>query len=421
VVKTFEYALIVADDFTGANDTAAQFAKLGFDAVTTLKLDETHSLLRQHDIVAIDTESRATRADKAYRILFSLGEKIRNHTKNLLVYKKMDSTLRGNVVPEIQALLDSLEPDLIVFAPAYPKQGRTTRNGVQMLEGVPLEQTYFGKDIRTPVVSSNIPMLFSPVFGDCYHHFSLDDLRSGRICEKIGDKRILSFDIENDKDMETVVKELKILDKDRTIVWVGSTGLAEPLAHNLVFGRRTGKPVLIAVGSANDLTRRQMQVFVREFETMPVLVNVKNLIGEYENESKRVIKEVSRKLGNSSDVIVTTSYDPEQIREGKGLTSELALSPLEFGSRLANTFGRLISSLIDRFGRESFSGLFMTGGDTAVSVISHLGIDELEVEGEIDSAIPILKYRDLQMVTKAGGFGTLDAIVKIVARLKMKR
>jgi uncharacterized protein YgbK (DUF1537 family) len=31
-IKMFEFVLIIADDFAGANDTAAQFANLGFSA-----------------------------------------------------------------------------------------------------------------------------------------------------------------------------------------------------------------------------------------------------------------------------------------------------------------------------------------------------------------------------------------------------
>jgi hypothetical protein len=62
----FERVLIIADDFTGANDTAVKFANLGFSAVTTLDLFDVPRLFEEFDIVAVDTESRALKANRAY-------------------------------------------------------------------------------------------------------------------------------------------------------------------------------------------------------------------------------------------------------------------------------------------------------------------------------------------------------------------
>ncbi|MCJ7632666.1 hypothetical protein MUP77_09785 [Candidatus Bathyarchaeota archaeon] len=417
-VKIFESVLIIADDFTGANDTAAKFASLGFSTATTLNRSEAIRLLRKYDVVALDSESRVMTPAKAYRVMSLLGRMIRNSVESVLIYKKIDSTLRGNVVSEIKGLYDAIEPDLIVFAPAFPKQGRTTMNGIQLVEGLPVERTYFGEDIRTPVKTSNLSSYFSSVFDNVYRHVFLEELRTGKIRE-LDNIKLLSFDAENDDDLRIIVRTLMgVSNSGKIIMWVGSAGLSEHLAYTALIGRRKGKPILLAVGSVNDLTRSQVRIFVNESGAKTIRIRINDLITDYKSEYGRVLKEVTKALRSSSDVVITTSYCPSQISEGKVIASTLHLSMLEFGSLLVNKLGELISGIIRDCGVAKFGGLFVTGGDVATSVVKHLGINVLNVEGEIEPGIPILRCKNMKLVTKAGGFGNMDTLIRMSARLK---
>jgi len=419
-LKIFRSVLIIADDFTGANDTTAQFAKLGFSTITTLDIDTVPMLMKKYDVVAVDTESRALDDQKAKDQLQSLGIRIRKSFGNTLVYKKIDSTMRGNIVPEIRGLYDALEPDLVVFAPAFPKQERIIRNGILMVKGVPVNQTYFGKDIRTPVKSASIPDYFNVSFKEVYHHISLKELRSGRIRELISSSRVISSDAENDEDLKIIVQEVYGSDKGN-IIWVGSAGLAESIAYNVIIGNRKGKPVLMAVGSPNDLAKDQVKTFTQEFPSKLVLVKIDVLVNDFESECRRVKKEVADTLASSSDIVVTISYSPSQIFEGEAMAKKLGVSMSEFGLVLAEKFGNLVSAIIKGFGWSQFCGLFITGGDVAVSVIRSLNIDALELKGEIEPGLPVLNYNGKYIVTKAGGFGNKGTLIKIAARLKVMR
>jgi uncharacterized protein YgbK (DUF1537 family) len=417
--KIFESVLIIADDFTGANDTAAKFASLGFSTATTLNRSKVTGLLKEYAVVAFDSESRTIPPNKAYLDMLLLGRIIRKSVKSILIYKKVDSTLRGNIVPEIKGLYDAIEPDLTVFAPAFPRQGRTTIKGIQLVEGLPVESTYFGKDIRTPVETSNLLSALNLAFGNAYRHVFLDELRTEKFSGNLDNIRVLSFDAQNDDDLRTIVRMLmSASDSGKTIIWVGSAGLSEHLAYNVIIGSRRGKPILLAVGSANDLTRDQVRAFVNKSDAKLVRVRINDLITDYESEYGRVLKEVTKGLNSSSDIVLTTSYYPSQISEGEATASSLRLNILEFGSALSNKFGELISSVILDLGVDKFDGLFMTGGDVAVSIMKHLGIDVLKVKGEIESGIPLLRYKNMNIVTKAGGFGTRATLIKISARLK---
>jgi len=419
-LKIYRSVLIIADDFTGANDTIAQFAKLGFSTITTLDIDIVPELMKKYDVVAVDTESRALDAEKAYKLLLSLGNKIKEYANQTVFYKKIDSTLRGNITSEIRGLYDALRPDLIVFAPAFPKQGRTTKEGILMVKGVPVEKTYFGKDMRTPVRSSVLSSYFKVDFKGSYHHTSLDALRAGRIIDDINSVKVMSFDVENDEDLKAIVQNIGKLD-NKKIIWIGSAGLAENVAYYTIVGSQRGKPILMVVGSANDLVREQVRVFVEEFSARILTVKIDALINNFEEESKRLEDEVSKALVTSSDIVITISYSQEQIREGELMAQSLNIELSDFGLILAKRFGVLVSRLISHFGWNRFGGLFITGGDIAISTIKSLGVDTLELRGEIEPGLPILKFKDKNIVTKAGGFGTMETLIKIAARLKIER
>jgi uncharacterized protein YgbK (DUF1537 family) len=202
---------------------------------------------------------------------------------------------------------------------------------------------------------------------------------------------------------------------------VGSAGLAESIAYNVIIGNRKGKPVLMAVGSPNDLAKDQVKTFTQEFPSKLVLVKIDVLVNDFESECRRVKKEVADALASSSDIVVTISYSPSQIFEGEAMAKKLGVSMSEFGLVLAEKFGNLVSAIIKGFGWSQFCGLFITGGDVAVSVIRSLNIDALELKGDIEPGLPVLNYNGKYIVTKAGGFGNKGTLIKIAARLKVMR
>ncbi|MEM2004717.1 MAG: four-carbon acid sugar kinase family protein [Zestosphaera sp.] len=414
-MKVFRSVLIIADDFTGANDTAAQFSKLGLRTISTLNPNLIAEYLREYSVVAINTESRSDEASEAYRKLYEVGLRIK-HYDDILLYKKIDSTLRGNVTEEIRGLFDSVQPDLVIFAPAYPKQGRTTIRGVHLVNGIPVDQTFFGRDPRTPVKSSYIPSFFSNAFEKLYTHVFLEDLRSGEFRSRLNAYKVISFDVENENDLKTIVESLT--EFNGRVLWVGSAGLSETLAYNVIVGSPAGKPTLLVVGSLNDVTRRQLASFIEKFSCKLVKLSIKSLLANFEEEHSRTMSQVAEALKMGIDVVVTTSYDSTQVNEGKAAASEMGLPSSELGARIAEGLGRIASGIMREFGTKAFSGVFVTGGDTAMSLMKNMNVDSLEIVGEVEPGVPLLRSGDLYIVTKAGGFGKDSTIIRIVARVK---
>jgi uncharacterized protein YgbK (DUF1537 family) len=416
--NSYKSIIIIADDFTGANDTAAQFSKLGFSTITILKLELLRKLIKKYNVIAIDTESRMLDPKISYEILFNIGKKIKEIDINnkMLIYKKVDSTLRGNIIEEIKGLYDALNPDIIIFAPAYPKQGRITIKGVHMVNGIPIEQTIFGKDLRTPIKSSYMPSIFMPFFGKYYKHVFLEDLRSDKLYEFFNDYKFLSFDIENDNDIKILIEKLFKIRNKRKIIWIGSAGLAEHIAYKII--EKKIKPILIVIGSTNEITKNQIRKFLNEYGGHLILINIKDLIKNFNVELKRVINEIFKALNSSLDIIITTSYDEKQFNDSKEMAYEMNTTIKDIRNIIAKNFGELISSIINEFGWKSFKGIFISGGDTSIAIIKRLGINSIIVKGEIETGIPILNYKKSIIVTKAGGFGKEDTLIRVITKLK---
>ncbi len=131
--------LIVADDFTGACDTGVQFSKNHLKTIVITGNGNFRQSLPLFDILAVNTDSRLDEREAAYGKAYSTGkiaasEGIRN------VYKKLDSTMRGNIGAELAGLMDSLGMQLAFVVPALPKYGRTTLNGMVYINGVCLKR-----------------------------------------------------------------------------------------------------------------------------------------------------------------------------------------------------------------------------------------------------------------------------------------
>src|SRR5699024_1787942 len=144
---------IIADDLTGANDSGVQIAKHGYSTSVLFKIPETTEPL--DEAIVIDTNARVLEKDAATAIVKKASDYIKkcNYTH---IYKKIDSTLRGHIGAEIEAMDDVFHPDFIIIAPAFPAYGRATINGVHYVNGVELAKTEVNADPTHPVKHSNI-------------------------------------------------------------------------------------------------------------------------------------------------------------------------------------------------------------------------------------------------------------------------
>jgi uncharacterized protein YgbK (DUF1537 family) len=135
---------ILADDLTGAADSAIAFARRRLPA----KVIWGEARPEDHADVIVLACDAATRELDAARAARRHGDTVRRFLRpGMHIFKKIDSTLRGNPAEEIAAMLDVIqaqEPRVrVVMAPAFPATGRTVRDGQVLVHGLPLPFTEY--------------------------------------------------------------------------------------------------------------------------------------------------------------------------------------------------------------------------------------------------------------------------------------
>ncbi len=142
--------LVLADDLTGALESGAAFAQRGIKGTVSLL----EALWTRGPVLVIDTETRhIPEAEAVNRI-----EQLSASSNARLIYKKTDSTLRGNIRAELHALS---QRGPVLYVPAYPQLGRTIQDGCLHVHGVPVENTAFAADPLYPVRNGNIAGLLA--------------------------------------------------------------------------------------------------------------------------------------------------------------------------------------------------------------------------------------------------------------------
>jgi len=148
--KTGPQILVLADDLTGALESGAAFAHRGIKGAVTIL--NTH--WAGEPVLVIDTETRHVSEDEAEIRIGQLAKAANAR----LIYKKTDSTLRGNIRAELHALS---QRGPVLYVPAYPQLGRTLHDGCLHVHGIPVEETAFAQDPLYPVRNGNIAALLA--------------------------------------------------------------------------------------------------------------------------------------------------------------------------------------------------------------------------------------------------------------------
>ena len=237
-------AYVIADDLTGAADTGLPFWSRGLSA-TVLPLAADDAVLpNTADVVVLSTETRGGSEAEASatvgRLAGRLAPRLACVAPPPLLYKKVDSTLRGWVGAEVRALLDALPGYAAWVVPSYPKLGRRMENGVYTVHGRPLAQTEFARDISGCPPDSRVVPLLETQIGERVGFVPFEILAEPpdaiaeyarrQTCHR-RQTRVVLFDAATDEQIARIVAAGDLAGSP--VLWVGSAGLAGPLAARL--------------------------------------------------------------------------------------------------------------------------------------------------------------------------------------------
>lgn len=397
--------LIIADDFTGANDTGVQIKKHGLAASVLLKTDD---LSQTQGSVVLDTESRVISAEDAYaRVKEALQAALKEGEYEFL-YKKVDSTLRGNIIAEVKAMVEVCQPELVVFAPAFPKAGRTTENGIQKVNGTPLLATEMVRDPRNPIAYDDIVKLLSEGLNVTVTHHDLDAVRRDNLTLENG---YHTFDAVYTSDMQMIAKSVN--ENHKRTLWIGSAGLAEGFFAE----KYPNRPVLAIMGSVSESSMTQME-YANKHHVPIIEIDMTAILDGA--DCKVWADEAIKMLQSGSDLILTAARTKEDYQKVLDYAKQKNVSGVEVSALTKETIGKLVSTILAKV---KVSGLFMTGGDTAISIINHLGAQGSRIDSEVLTGFVLSRLQGgandgLPVITKAGAFGGLKDVYYCIYRMK---
>jgi len=406
--------LVIADDLSGAADCAVAGTRAGLHSAVCFGGQpggRVPTLLHPVDVLAVDVDSRrasavsaAVRHAAAWRAYASADTRL---------YKKLDSTLRGNVGDEIASLVPLA--GMAIVAPALPAQGRVTRAGRQYLHGQPVEASETWRNEGIAGRADLCDMLSRA--GQRVASITLADIRAGRdalaarlaACQRERFDAVVC-DAETDADLRDIAVASATMAR---VFWAGSAGLAPAVIAAMgmsgvvraipdaipaqVAGRR---PVLAVVGSMSSVSHEQAARLKAAAGAALYAVEA----GVDTARLTDVANAVANALRDGRDVLVTMSQSTRNQADGpalcQGLATALAVALPQAGALIA------------------------TGGETARALLATIDVDALRIVDEVEPGLPLLMANPkhlagaaMPVVTKAGAFGAPDALVAAWRRL----
>ena len=379
---------IVADDLTGSMDAAAPFARRGLaTCVVGNALDSETALAGNADIISINADTRHLAPDAAAQITAECISRVARLDPGIL-FKKIDSSLRGNVASETIAAIRATTRSRAIVTPAMPGQGRTLVNGQVYIRGVLLRDTAIGHDqLNAPPAEPLDDILRAANPG-----LPVRLVDAGALFTRPG---IYVVDCSKDEDLRGVAAALLPIAGDAVVV--GAGGLAEALAET-AFGSTRAFPepepidgaVVFVIGSRTPEAARQVERLMESFADTCALIDITPGTDLTDGALARA---------KDAAVVVVRIAPHTKTGDANSIAHNLAVAAK------------------DLLEQEPTSLVAMTGGDTAIAVLGHLGGTTIDVEGEIEAGVVYgsvdLGNRRLRVLTKAGAFGNDDLFVTI--------
>ncbi len=427
--------VVVADDLTGANATGVLLTKMNYRATTVMNLDTAEaSTLSDCDCILYPTDSRGADPKTAYKAVYEATERLKGDGVRIYC-KRIDSTLRGNLGSETDAMLDCLGDDyLAIAAPCFPSSGRIVAGGYMLVNGIPLHKTNIALDPKTPVKTSDAAALFRK-----QSKYRVTSVRMGemmgtaeelaeqiKICKRMG-YRTLVFDCVTQEDLD-LIADACIISGIRFIAV--DPGVFTATLSRKMITPRTGREknrILVVVGSVNPNTTAQMEELWLSQKTHNVFVNTRELLEDDKRRQFEVDRVVSEVLAQSERFSVSTvtgdGIYPENRIDFKPYMEKYNCTMDEVTGRINDSLAEITDRIIRK--DRAFRGLYASGGDVTQAICRRFGAMGLDLRDEV---LPLAAYGQfhkgefdgLHLITKGGSQGGKDAINTCITYLKEK-
>ncbi|WP_051599231.1 four-carbon acid sugar kinase family protein [Metaclostridioides mangenotii] len=425
---------IIADDLTGANATSVLLAKEGFKCSSFIDSNLLNdSNMENYDVVAVSTDSRGIKANEAYDKVAKEVNRVKH--VNPTYAKRIDSTLRGNIGSEIDAVLDNVKDSVAIVVASYPDSSRISIGGFLLVNSIPLEKTLVAKDPKCPVTNSKISEIIKLQTKHSVGDIGVNEVLKGHInlCDKIKDlansnNRIIVIDAVTNDDIDIIAKAAKMSDLNVVTVDPGPftrSYLNEKYGSSTV---EQGKKVFLSIGSVSKTTIGQIEHLLVSRNPDFVKVDPLKLIddNQVDKEIDRVISIIREKLeANKSNILgVSTTTREEEVLDLTALSEELKIDEEAISVKINKGLAKITEMALD-ISHSAIGALYTSGGDVTMEVMKILEVEGIDIKDEV---IPLAvygrfiggKYNNMPAITKGGLIGDEKTLLVCVDYLLTK-
>lgn len=423
---------IIADDLTGANDTALQFHIRGANTKILLDSDCIPKVKAGTEVWALSSESRNISVKES---IARVEKAVRTFTDNFsfdYYYKKIDSTLRGHIAPETLTMLNILGYDAAIIIPAFPQEGRITVGGYHLLKGTPVGRTEIARDPLFPITESHVPTLLQAQLDESERCMvGTIDLRTvmngaGPVLIRINElikagKKLIVADASSITDIEQIA--LAISKCEKKLLPAGTAAGAQVLAKYWLAGIEkegvnvsTGAlPKLIISGTANQITAAQIQKLEQSddydnvnfipLDTNTILDGIKNGVSE---------ELIDRIITNLTGNVIVCVHTSNLIANFDGFSDDSFNAELT-KDKLSGMITDYLAELTKKITERIEVILITLGGETSYKCCKAINSNELRLVDEVAPAISICSDLNRKwIITKSGNLGNTNTLVEIL-------
>jgi uncharacterized protein YgbK (DUF1537 family) len=421
---------VIADDITGANDIGIMFALSNYrTCVYPASQGKNLPIHSAAPVCILNTNSRLDSKELSYQKVYQAALDLRSAGCTRF-YKKTCSVFRGNIGTEFDALLDATGMEFAVIVLGYPKNGRTTINGIHYVHGLQLSQSEFAQDPIHPMTRSSlveilqsqtqrsvglVPASIIDRGSVALHHY-VKDIKSS--CS------YLIFDVRSQSDLILIAEVVK----DEPVI-CGSSALAEFLPRSWTVDRQgtsapvisdtTGLGVLVISGSQMPQTAAQIEYL--HSSGAVVLEMDGTLLWEEAGlmrTAEQWIRTISAAICSGQNVILHAGYGNESVKRTMAAGRRAGLSKIQIARHISTALADIGIQALQAAGQNR---LIAAGGETSDAVCDRLGIQGLQIWQEIEPGLPsciTLSNPPYLLALKSGSFGTPSFLARAIHHLK---
>jgi uncharacterized protein YgbK (DUF1537 family) len=419
---------IIADDYTGSADTGVQFAKKGLKTMIVQEQSRIRDAFTRSSVVVVDTESRSDSPEIAYGKVMSATVELQK-TGCDLIYKKIDSTLRGNVGIELDAMLDTQENSTVLMCPAYPKAGRISIGGYHLVHQQLIQNTEIAEDTEFPIKESHIPSLLRQQSRYQVSLIEMAVVTKGKLAllhainQLITDgTRIIVIDAITQRDLSTIASVTA--DFESQLIICGSGGLAEELSEVIQDVPERTVNILVIAGSVRSMTAQQIVQASKQLKVHVIDINTEQALTQHRQdmieETRRITQEALKYYTKKRDIIIRWADSQKKAQQLFEIGRLNKLEDQTIRARIGQILGQTTKKILETI---EIKGLILTGGETTFNVFKSINVEEVKVDTEVLPGIPLMqivggRFDKLPVITKAGAFGDENALVQSIQFLR---